>query len=289
MKYSICSISFRHELVSLLELVRFAGDSGFAGIELWGVHGLAALRQRPLDIPLLTEEMDRRGIGISMISHYADLNADAAGFPAVEKHWQELIELARAFRTDKIRIFAGNRGSRECGVRDWETVALRLRLLADRAAQHGIRTLIETHPRTYADRLESAIRLIRDADHPGIGINLDFLHLWESGTSPEEAWRSLRPFVLHAHLKNVLRADGGHVFAPENVYAPSGSRSGMVPLAEGAVDYRRVLPLMQAACPDVQASLEWFGRDPFHYLSQELLWLESVRASPGSSKLSPSL
>ena len=37
MKYSLCTISFRHQLISFTDIVQFAYENGFEGIELWGL------------------------------------------------------------------------------------------------------------------------------------------------------------------------------------------------------------------------------------------------------------
>ena len=34
MKYSLCTISFRHQLISFTDIVQFAYENGFEGIEL---------------------------------------------------------------------------------------------------------------------------------------------------------------------------------------------------------------------------------------------------------------
>ncbi|MBB6729980.1 sugar phosphate isomerase/epimerase family protein [Cohnella zeiphila] len=282
MNYHICTISFRHELVSLGELLPFAARRGFAGFELWGPHGRALLRQRPADIPPLIREMRRLGVGVAMISDYVDLNADASRFETVTEKWRELFRLARTFGTAKIRIFAGSGGSLEASAADWATVVGRLRLLAELSSEHGIFTLVETHPQTYADRLDTAALLMEEANHPYLGINLDFLHLWETGTSPLAAWQRLKPWVRHLHLKNVARSGQPSVFAPDNVYSPSGDRTGMVPLSEGAVDYAGLLPTIAADAPGLDASLEWFGPDPFRYLSDEIAELSRLTPAPAS-------
>lgn len=279
MKYNICSISFRHELVSFHDLLQFAGLNAFSGIELWGVHGLSILRYRPKEIPLLMEEMTELGIEVSMVSDYLDLNADTDQFKRIEAKWHELIRLASAFRTNKIRVFAGNRGSAESKPSEWELVIGRLRRMADYSSEYGIHALIETHPHTYADCLESTLRLLDETVHPYIGINLDFLHLWETGASPLAAWSSLKPAVRYFHLKNVLDSKELHVFAPENVYSPNGSRRGIASLAEGKVDYRDIITRLNAEDRNYQASIEWFGNEPFRYLQSERLWLEELEAS----------
>ncbi|MFF2480910.1 sugar phosphate isomerase/epimerase family protein [Paenibacillus sp. NPDC058071] len=273
MNYHLCTISFRHELVSFRQLLRFACRAGFSGIELWGVHGLALLR-RPAELPELLQEMKESGIRVAMVSDYLNLNAAVEDYAEVERKWEQLIRLAVTFGAGKIRIFAGQGSSEDATLFDWERVAGRLRGLAARAFEVGIHTLIETHPDTYADRLDAAVRLIGDVDYPGLGVNLDFLHLWESGTSPKEAWETLKPYVKHLHLKNVQTAEQLHVFAPGNVYSPSGERSPMVPLASGAVEYLDVLHLLAQAKEPLDASLEWFGNGPFRYLLKEMAWLK---------------
>ena len=41
--------------------------------------------------------------------------------------------------------------------------------------------LLETHPNTLTDTLPSTIELLEEVNHPNLKINLDFLHIWESG------------------------------------------------------------------------------------------------------------
>ena len=78
------------------------------------------------------------------------------------------------------------------------------------------------------------------------------------------------------------------VFAPANVYAPAGDRSGMVRLFEGAFDYRHFLRAVIAEYPtrwnQLDASLEWFGPEVLPTLSHdliELVRLEAEAPAPG--------
>ena len=43
--------------------------------------------------------------------------------------------------------------------------------------------MLETHPNTLTDTLPSTIELLEEVNHPNLKINLDFLHIWESGAS----------------------------------------------------------------------------------------------------------
>ncbi len=285
MQYNICSISFRHELVSIRNLVRFAHLAGFSGIELWGVHGVSLLRNNPLDIARIVNEMKDVGICVSMISDYLDLLAEPDFFAAEEIKWREKISLARLFKTNKIRIFCGNKGSAAATRREWELCITRLKHMADLSAAYGIYTVIETHPGTYADCLDSTIRLIKEIEHEYVRINLDFLHLWEAGCHPIEAYQRFKPWTINYHLKNVSNRDCLPVFLPDNVYSPSGQRDGITSLADGLIDYAGIIHVLESDNTPYSASLEWFGNEPFSLLKAELQWLKNLE-NPTKNKIS---
>ena len=77
--------------------------------------------------------------------------------------------------------------------------------------------LLETHPNTLTDTLPSTIELLEEVNHPNLKINLDFLHIWESGAYPIDSFHRLKPWTLHYHFKNISSADYLHVFEP-NMY-----------------------------------------------------------------------
>ncbi|EFM12164.1 Xylose isomerase domain protein TIM barrel [Paenibacillus curdlanolyticus YK9] len=282
MKYNLCTISFRHQLVSLRELVVFANKTGYTGIELWGVHARSLIRHDPIGLARLVPEMQRLQIEVGMISDYLDL-LTPEGFEEQEAKWKELLSLARLFQTNKLRIFAGNRASESASREEWERCMKRLRDLADMSSAYGIYLIVETHPMTYADCLPSVLKLLEDTDHPYIRLNLDFLHMWEADCSPEEAYRKLKPWVHHFHFKNVRDRDSLSVFAPDNVYSPSGHRQGIVSLSEGALSFSEIVKLLELDQTPFSASIEWFGDDPYHQLKEEMRWLRQVEDEIGKT------
>ena len=42
MKVSLCTITFRHHLLSIEDIANWARCNGFQGIELWGAHALGS-------------------------------------------------------------------------------------------------------------------------------------------------------------------------------------------------------------------------------------------------------
>lgn len=70
MKISLCTISFRHQLIGLKGIACWARDNGFQGIELWAIH---ARNQSPLAIHN-AQWMAAQGLSVPMISDYLPLH-----------------------------------------------------------------------------------------------------------------------------------------------------------------------------------------------------------------------
>lgn len=253
MRLSLCTITFRHHLISLDEIAAFARTNGSTGIELWGVHA-RGLEQRT---DRNGEWLAALGLSVPMLSDYLPLEADPID---LRRRMFALCRLARRWHAGKIRTFAGSKASRATGEEERRLIAARLRELSMLAADHGLSLLAETHPHTLADCGASTMRLIEDVGHDAFGINFDTLHVWEGGDDPVTFHRAIRPHVRHYHFKNIRARQDLTVFEPANVYAPSGRRDGMTRLFEGAIDYQ---PFLQELTGDesVEASLEWFGAD----------------------------
>ncbi len=253
MNLSLCTISFRHHLVSLEQLAYFARWQSFDGIELWGAHARSLEDQPELNATWL----GRFDLEVPMLSDYLPV---AAPRERLIGEVDKLARLARRWGARKIRTFAGQISSGASTSDHRKHVVSALRLASRRLAESNLLLLVETHPGTLADTLASTRRLIEEVDHPNFKLNYDVLHLWEAGDDPSLGFHELRPWIAHFHLKNVRSHADLHVFAPHNVYSAAGQREGMVPLFEGAFDYGAFLASLPHDCR-IEASLEWFGDD----------------------------
>jgi 3-dehydroshikimate dehydratase len=284
MKYSVCSISFRHQLISYDELVRFAREHRYDGIELWGAHAchlFATVKQAAAS----REGQGAARLPVTMVSDYLAIGTDDA-MAATMKRCDQLLDAAEWLGAARLRTFAGSLASARATEAEREGHVRRLRRLCERCGARGVDLLIETHPDTLADTVESTLRLIAEVNHPALRVNLDFLHVWEGGSDPLDAYLRLKPWVSHFHLKNISSAEHLSVFAPANVYAAAGDRSGMTRLADGVIDYGRLLSAMQeeANAADLYASVEWFGDHPSRVLRKEIAWLRQFdRLSKGAN------
>lgn len=268
MNLAVCTISFRHHLISIEEVARWAQAHRFQGIELWGAHA----RNLAADSEYGAEWLRGYGLSVLMLSDYLPLDAPS------EELWAKLDQLsalARRWGARKLRTFAGRIGSAQASADERGRVVQRLREACLRLADCGQWLVVETHPATLADTAESTLRLLQEVDHPALRLNFDVLHVWEGGDEPAAALARLRPYVSHFHLKNVSQRERLDVFAPANVYSAAGSRVGMVPLFEGAFDYRTFLADL-AGDARLDASLEWFGDDVKGTLSRDRRAIEQL-------------
>ncbi|EJQ52613.1 3-dehydroshikimate dehydratase [Bacillus cereus BAG6X1-2] len=267
MKYSLCTISFRHQLISFTDIVQFAYENGFEGIELWGTHAQNLYMQERETTEREIDYLKDKNLEVTMISDYLDISL-LADFQKTMEKCEQLIKLAKWFNTNKIRTFAGQKGSEDFSEQERKEYVKRIRMICDLFAQHNMYVLLETHPNTLTDTLPSTLKLLEEVNHPYLKINLDFLHIWESGADPIDSFQRLKPWIQHYHFKNISSAEYLHVFEPNNVYAAAGSRIGMVPLFEGIVNYDEII--REVRDTDHFASLEWFGHNAKDILKEEM-------------------
>ncbi len=276
MKISLCTITFRHHLLSLEQIADWASRNGFQGIEIWGAHAQ--------NIPFASGYDGRWlaafGLQVPMISDYLPLEQPDALTPKTTA----VLHQARRWGSNNIRTFAGKVGSAAISVEDRAQITGALRQACAQIADQGCYLLIETHPGTLADTLASTIQLVEEVDHPALAINFDALHVWEGGDDPVAAHQILRPKVRNYHFKNIADRSELPVFAPDNIYNAAGSRQGIVPLFDGAMPYDALLDDLKDR-PDAPVSLEWFGADVFNTLKRDCDALRRMMSTRPTSQL----
>jgi 3-dehydroshikimate dehydratase len=266
MNLSLCTISFRHQLISLGQIAQWAAHHGFQGIELWGVHAKNLIERPEYDIDWL----EAKNLRVPMISDYLPVQGDRK---VALQEAGKLCRLTQAWRAKKLRTFAGDRASSAVSREERQRWVTRMRELCEVVAAHGLYLVVETHPNTLADTPGSTLQLLEEIDHPALRLNFDVIHVWEAGAEPFAIFRELEPFIVHMHLKNISARELLHVFAPPNVYAPMGNRAGMTRLFDGAFDFssflRSLMSEFQLAWEGMDASLEWFGADVLSTLAHD--------------------
>lgn len=271
MNLSVCTISFRHQLISIAEIAKWSVANGFQGIELWGAHA-TNLEDQPL---YGKEWLSSYSLRATMLSDYLPLfdEVDTLYFKV-----HRLCRLAKHWGATKIRTFASNEASSAITDDKKHLLFKRLKLVCDWLSDYDLNLVIETHPNTYADSVASTIELFEGVNKKNLQLNYDVLHVWESGADIIASCELLAPYINHFHFKNISSSKYLSVFAPDNVYAAAGSREGMVPIFDGAVDYQGFIEYLYSKpqLRSIDSSLEWFGNNCKNVLSHDRYKLQKM-------------
>jgi sugar phosphate isomerase/epimerase len=129
---------------------------------------------------------------------------------------------------------------------DWadqlEATARFLGRLAPIARDHGVHVNLETHEEITSFEL---VRLVEGAGPDAFGIVFDTSNLMQRGEDPVRTARRVAPYVRQTHIKDAalsLSADG--VLYQERT------------VGRGIVDFARILPMLHAANPGLNLTIE---------------------------------
>ncbi|GHE55559.1 hypothetical protein GCM10018785_26180 [Streptomyces longispororuber] len=220
----------------------------------YGYHGveLRAHREEPVHVGLgLAERADvadafkAAGVAVTGVAGYARVAAPGEDAAVVEEV-RGLVELARDLGAPFVRVFPGG----EEPDAD-EVAARRLGVIAEHAADAGVRVLMETHDshRTGAD----AARVLGAVGHLHAGALWDLLHTWLGGEDVADTVAALGPYLGYVQVKDVAGVDDT---------TPLGLGDGVLPLAE---------------CVDVLSRQGWDGWLCWEY---EKRWYEDAVPLP---------
>ncbi len=155
----------------------------------WPFTGLAE------HIPEIARITADAGLEISAIGGYAE----AADHDAAEEM------LAATARLDAARVritmprLRPDRGYREV----FEASRADVAWVADRAAEHGVKALVELHHGTPVSSASAALRLLDGLDPDAVGVIHDLGNLLIEGHEDHRsAFEMLGPYLAHVHVKN---------------------------------------------------------------------------------------
>jgi sugar phosphate isomerase/epimerase len=120
---------------------------------------------------------------------------------------------------------------------------------AGRAAEHGVKILIELHHRTVVASASSAVRLTEGLDPDRVGVIHDVGNLVHEGHEDYTAGlEMLGPYLAHVHVKNAA-------------WQPDPWRVEWVPLRRGQADLSAYFMALDAVGYDGWVTLEDFSTD----------------------------
>ncbi|MEO3806318.1 TIM barrel protein [Nonomuraea sp. B1E8] len=176
MRKSIATVSVSGTLAEKLEAIAAAG---FDGVEIFENDLLAS----PLPPEAVRARAADLGLGIDLYQPFRDFEAvDADTLARNLRRAEHKFRVMERLGADMLLVCSNVSSDAIAGD---ELAAEQLRLLAERAAGHGIRIAYEAlawgrHVNEYLH----AWRVVRLADHPNLGVCLDSFHILSRGSDP---------------------------------------------------------------------------------------------------------
>ncbi|WP_049561783.1 bifunctional sugar phosphate isomerase/epimerase/4-hydroxyphenylpyruvate dioxygenase family protein [Nonomuraea sp. SBT364] len=176
MRKSIATVSVSGSLAEKLEAIAAAG---FDGVEVFE-NDLLVTSMTPEDVRAKAADL---GLGIDLYQPFRDF--EAVPPDALARNLRRAEHKFRTMRRLGADLLLVCSNVSPSAIGDDALAAEQLRLLADRAAEHGIRIAYEAlawgrHVNEYLH----AWRIVRLADHPNLGTCLDSFHILSRGSDP---------------------------------------------------------------------------------------------------------
>jgi 3-dehydroshikimate dehydratase len=229
----LVSVTFRQ--LSAAEIVALVARAGLTAIE-WGgdihvPHGDIATAQA------VRRMSADAGLTVAAYGSYYRIGCSEESGLSFER----VLDSAVALGAPLVRVWTGDRGSRECDAAQQSRMVAESRRIAERAAQAGLAIGYEFHGNTFTDTPRSACWLLREAAHPAL----------------KTLWQPLGPDAWQPRLTGLRRVLPwlSHIHA---YHCPGDERR---PLAEGEQDWARYLEAAASTGRDCPVLLEFVRGD----------------------------
>jgi sugar phosphate isomerase/epimerase len=159
-------------------------------------------RDKVRELPAMREGLGRLGLKATFATFTTLYHRDP------EKRAQLLQDLddAHALGAPLLRVFRGDPpgdGPEDTPVRDGA------KAVVERAGEYGMRLALENHIGQFGWRLADVQETLDRLASPVLGTNVDIANYAVNGQDPLAAIRALAPWIIYAHLKDVMAtADG---------------------------------------------------------------------------------
>ncbi len=232
----LVSVTFRQ--LAPREIVELVERSGLRSIE-WGgdIHVPPDNLTNAREVADLTAAA---GLETAAYGSYFRVIGEDGSAPEFEP----ILETALALQAPTIRVWAGTSDSEDVGDDGFQTLASRLREVAEIAGKAEVSVALEFHGGTYTNTAASTLRLLEEVNHP----NLKTLWQTPRGMANPDCTVGLRECL--PQVSNV------HVFH----WAPDGQR---LALADGYEDWQGYLEILIRDSKERHLLLEFVtGDDP---------------------------
>lgn len=255
MRYSMCTTFAKQRNIE--EVILMASRLNLDGIEIWEGH-IDGYIARNGDINKLKSLLNANGLECVTVSPYLDLITEKT-VDANMAVARKCIRYARALDCPMVRVFLGDKASREVTAEEWERCFSALRELAKDAIDNGIILALEIHNGKPTDTKEAVLKVLKAVDSEALKLIFDGFNFIPDGLDMMEAYEALKDYTVHYHFKN-LKWDV-HI---------------CVPLDEGDADFTPLVKAVKASGYDGYISFEYFADDPSDMIRKSWDWFKQV-------------
>jgi 3-dehydroshikimate dehydratase len=160
LKTGLVSVTFRK--LSVERVIELSKEAGIDGIE-WGgdIHVPHGETDTAVKVRKLSEEA---GLKVAAYGSYYKLGT----YENPEGEFEKVLESAKALGAPLIRVWAGNKASKDADYEWWDKVVTESRMIAQKAHKYGIKIAYEYHANTLTDTKESTEALLTEVNHENI-------------------------------------------------------------------------------------------------------------------------
>jgi sugar phosphate isomerase/epimerase len=196
---------------SLTQIVDFAAQNGFKGIEVRGIMRQMDLPQckefNKMNMPVSLRMLQDKGLefinlGSSATLHFAEGNERKKNLDDGKRY----IDLAQALKCPYIRVFPNNFPKEQDKNQTMDLIAKGLLELGNYAKGSNVTVLIESHgDLIYVNDLQ---QVMKASEHKQVGLIWDMANMWtKTKESPGMAYEKLKKYIRHTHIKNAKVID----------------------------------------------------------------------------------
>jgi sugar phosphate isomerase/epimerase len=235
MKLGLCTIAFQEK--PLEEVIDIAADYGFNGIEVWGKPPHLPAEYDESYVKNIREMANRKGLEISAFGSYVNPLMDLH-----QKYFEEAFKIAHELGTDLVRIWSGGGPSKSIAPADKRLIHFRLVSITQWANFRSIRLGFEMHNNHLTDTVDSILETIEGVRLPALKTYYQPLARSDAD-EPHTAAEKLAEHIANVHAQNF----------DENGNA--------CPIADGVVDYAKIVEILSAAGYDGYLEVEFVHGD----------------------------
>lgn len=198
---------------SFTQITSFAKQHGYQGLEMRGILKQLYLPKCPefasaSAIKSTCQEMADKQLQFVDLGSSCNLHfAEGAERQKNIDEGKRFLDLAAAINCPNVRVYPNKFPKEQSKQQTMDLITKGLLELAQYAKDMKVKVLMETHGEVvhYADLKN----IMEAAHHPQVGLIWDIANMWlDTGEAPEDAYKALKPYIHHTHIKDAAKKEG---------------------------------------------------------------------------------